>query len=110
MGLAEELPPEVEGRSRASILLRGDGERPTSQLYLWVPYGEPALGRRGVRTHRHTLVVEKTANGEPTYTLHDNVADPFQLENVAAENPGLVQDLRETELIPWLEKTGDPWL
>ncbi|MGD2122637.1 MAG: sulfatase, partial [Gemmatimonadota bacterium] len=56
MGLAEELPPEVEGRSRASILLRGDGERPTSQLYLWVPYGEPALGRRGVRTHRHTLV------------------------------------------------------
>jgi hypothetical protein len=42
--------------------------------------------------------------------LHDNVADPFQLENVAAENPGLVQDLRETELIPWLEKTGDPWL
>ena len=32
------------------------------------------------------------------------------LKNIAAENEGLVQELVETELIPWLEKTEDPWL
>jgi len=110
MGLTEEIPPGVEGTSRASILLEGEGERPTSQLYIWVPYGEPALGRRGVRTRRYTLSVEKTPEGGVESILHDNVEDPFQLRNIAEGNPELVQELMETELIPWLRKTRDPWL
>jgi len=110
MGLAGETPDTVEGKSRASILLDGDGPRPTSQLYLWIPYGEPALGRRGVRTHRYTLSVEKAVGGEVSYVLHDNMRDPFQLVNIAPESEDLVQELMETELIPWLEKTQDPWL
>jgi hypothetical protein len=44
------------------------------------------------------------------HVLHDNLADPYQLENIAAEYPELVQELLERELIPWLERTGDPWL
>jgi len=110
MALAGEIPQEVEGRSRASLLLDGDGPRPTSQLYIKIPYGEPALGHRGVRTHRYTLSVEKTADGKVSYILHDNVEDPFQLENIADERGELVKELMETELIPWLEKTRDPWL
>ena len=110
MGLPEQIPPAVEGTSRASILLEGEGVRPTSQLYIWVPYGEPALGRRGVRTHRYTLSVEKTAEGRVDHVLHDNVEDPFQLRNIAEENQALVQELMETELIPWLRRTRDPWL
>jgi len=110
MGLADRVPPEVEGISRASILLEGEGPRPASQLYIWVPYGSPALGRRGVRTHRHTLSVEKAGDGSMSYVLHDNVEDPFQLKNIAPENEALVQELWESELIPWLEKTQDPWL
>lgn len=110
MGLAGAIPPEVEGSSWAPLLVTGEGDRPTSQLYLWVPYGQPALGRRGVRTHRHTLSAEKTGDGEISFILHDNVEDPFQLVNLASEKPDLVQDLMENELIPWLERTGDPWL
>ncbi len=110
MGLKEEIPEEVEGTSRAPLLLGGGGPRPSSQLYIWVPYGEPALGRRGVRTHRYTLSVEKFAGGDVTYTLHDNVQDPYQMVNLAEERPDLVQDLMDTELRPWLERTGDPWL
>ncbi|NNM03743.1 MAG: sulfatase [Gemmatimonadetes bacterium] len=110
MGLGAAVPADAEGVSRASILQDGSGARPTSQLYIWIPYGEPALGRRGVRTHRHTLSVEKTGDGEVSYVLHDNVADPFQLRNIAAGNPDLVKELMETELTPWLEKTRDPWL
>ena len=100
----------VEGVSHASILRDGVGDRPTSQLYIWIPYGEPALGRRGVRTHRHTLMVEKDATGVTRTVLHDNGEDPYQLENIAEERPDLVQELMETELNPWLEKTRDPWL
>ena len=42
--------------------------------------------------------------------LHDNVADPYQLENIAAHRPDLVAELVERELNPWLRKTEDPWL
>lgn len=86
------------------------GDRPTSQLYLRVPYGGPALGRRGVRTYRYTLSIEKTKDGIQEVILHDNVEDPFQLENIADRRPDIVGRLTETELEPWLEKTGDPWL
>jgi arylsulfatase A-like enzyme len=110
MGLKAEIPQEVEGTSRASILVEGSGERPTSQLYLHVPYGEPALGRRGARTHRYTLSVEKTTAGTASYVLHDNLEDPYQLENIADQNPELVQELMISELFPWLERTRDPWL
>ena len=42
-------------------------------------------------------------------TLHDNVADPYQLQNIAGAHPGLEAELGE-EMNNWLEKTGDPWL
>jgi arylsulfatase A-like enzyme len=110
MGLAADIPEAVQGTSRARLLLEGEGPRPTSQLYIKIPYGEPALGSRGVRTHRYTLSVEKTAGGDKNLILHDNVEDPFQLKNIADENPELVENLMETELIPWLVETRDPWL
>ncbi len=110
MGFAEDIPAEVEGASYASILLTGEGERPTSQLYLWVPPGEPAGGRRGVRTRRYTLMIEKTGDRVTETTLHDNKEDPYQLRNIADESPDVVERLIEEELTPWLEKTNDPWL
>ncbi|MGD8362648.1 MAG: sulfatase [Gemmatimonadota bacterium] len=109
LGLGAEIPEDIEGTSRASILLEGTGERPSSQLYIKIPYGQPALGHRGVRTHRYTLSIEKTRDGISATTLHHNVEDPFQLRNVAEARPDLVQELVEAELNPWLERTGDPW-
>jgi arylsulfatase A-like enzyme len=110
MGMGVAVTPEVEGTSRATLLLKGEGERPTSQLYIWIPYGEPALGRRGVRTHRFTLSIQKWEDGTDTTTLYDNVEDPYQLEDVADMRPEVVRELVETELKPWLRRTGDPWL
>ena len=110
MGFAADIPKAVQGVSHAKLLLTGKGPRPTSQLYLWVPPGQPAFGRRGVRTHSHTLMISKS-KGKPVGTvLHDNVADPYQLKNIAADRPDLVKQLTDAELIPWLEKTADPWL
>jgi arylsulfatase A-like enzyme len=109
MGLSTAIPKTVEGASHARLILTGGGSRPTSQLYLEIPYGQPAWGRRGIRTYRYTLAFNK-AQGKPVEpVLHDNIIDPFQLKNIAPDNPGLVQKLQEEELFPWLKKTRDPW-
>ena len=47
--------------------------------------------------------------GEERIVLHDSQADPYQLENVAPDNPALVASLSE-ELNRWLQKTNDPWI
>ena len=110
LGCKDDIPKTVEGVSRASIFLTGKGKRPASQLYIWVPYGWPAWGRRGVRTHRYTLVAAKMPGEAVEHTLHDNVADPFQLKNLAAEHPGIVDRLTREHLLPWLKALEDPWL
>jgi N-acetylglucosamine-6-sulfatase len=42
--------------------------------------------------------------------LHDNLKDRYQLMNLADQEENLVEKLRNDELVPWLEATGDPWL
>ncbi|MCJ7681136.1 MAG: sulfatase, partial [Candidatus Aminicenantes bacterium] len=110
MGFAADIPGDVEGVSRADILLEGKGERPSSQLYLWMPYGGAEWGRRGVRTAEHTLVLSRMPDEPDSLILHDNTADPFQLQNIAGEEPALVSRLMADELVPWLKRTRDPWL
>lgn len=110
MGLGQEIPTSVQGTSHAQLLLTGQGQRPTSQLYLWVPSERPAAGRRGVRTARHTLVLNRMPNQDENISLYDNVADPYQLKNVAQDQPDVVQQLVREQLVPWLKRTGDPWL
>lgn len=110
MGFGRTLPSDIEGANYASLLRTGMGTRPKSQLYLGIPLGQPAWGRRGVRTHSHTMVVSRTPSQDPVHVLHDNVRDPYQLRNIADEEPEVVRRLTEEELIPWLEKTKDPWL
>ena len=46
---------------------------------------------------------------QPWTVLHDNLTDPDQLVNIAAERPDIVARLVEEELNPWLERTNDPW-
>lgn len=109
LGFGDAIPDRVEGVSLAQRILTGEGEAPTSQLYLNVPYGESSFGQRGVRTASHTLVIDRQ-DGEPlSYTLFNNVSDPYQMENIAAISVDVVEKLTQEELIPWLEKTGDSW-
>ncbi len=107
MGVGQ-VPDSVQGADYSNILLGGAGQRPTSALYLNVNPDNPSGGSRGVRTHRHTFVVTRTREREEII-LHDNVADPYQLKNIAADHPGLVAELR-AEMDSWLKKNADPWL
>ena len=107
MGVGQ-VPDSVQGTDYSDILLGREGTRPTSTLYLNVNPNNPAGGSRGVRTHRHTYMVTRTPQGEEII-LHDNIADPYQLQNIAGDHPGLVAELRE-EMNNWLGKNNDPWL
>ncbi len=110
LGQADAVPAAMQGTSHARFLLTGEGPRPSSQLYLKIPSDQPGLGSRGVRTLRYKLVLTLAADAPPRATLYDLKADPHEMKDVAAVNPDVVRELTETELIPWLKRTGDPAL
>lgn len=110
MGFGDETPSSVEGTSLATQFTVGTGERPSSQLYLKIWYDNPSFGRRGVRTLTHKLIM-KQIPGQPMETeLYDLENDPYELKNIAASSKEIVNKLVETELLPWLKKTNDPWI
>ncbi|MCK4558327.1 MAG: sulfatase [Calditrichia bacterium] len=110
MGFANAIPREVEGNSFASLLRKNIGDRPTSQLYMKIPLGQPAWGKRGIRTYRYTMMLNIVPDRTKEIFLFDRENDPYQLENIAEKNPDIVQELISEELIPWLKRTNDPWL
>jgi arylsulfatase A-like enzyme len=109
MGFESDVPPDVEGTNYAPLFAGLPMARPTSQLYLKVPYDDPAAGQRGVRTHRYTYVETRAPDQATERVLYDRDSDPYQLDNIVAERPELVSELAE-ELAQWLERTRDPYL
>lgn len=110
MGMDELIPDTVEGSNFANTVKGESGDtRPTSQLYTFIPYGAQSYGRRGVRTERYTLMIDRKIGKPLTFVLHDNLEDPYQMSNIAEGNDQLINKLIEEELMPWLEHTGDPW-
>lgn len=110
LGMEDLIPDTVEGTNFANTVrgIKGD-KQPTSQFYTFMPYGAQSYGRRGIRTDRYTLVVDRRIAKPLAYTLHDNQNDPYQMSNIAEGNDALIHQLIVKELMPWLEHTGDPW-
>ncbi|MEN9402716.1 MAG: hypothetical protein RL091_1419 [Verrucomicrobiota bacterium] len=105
MGEQANIPRQVQGVDYSSILLGREGvARPESAFYLDSSDG----GHRGVRTHRHTFTLGQGRNGEPPVLLYDNHADRYQLNNLAAQSPGLTAEFNRLTR-SWLDRTGDPW-
>ena len=107
-GLSDAIPPQVQGTDYATLLRGAAMPRPSSAFYLLLANAHPELGNRGIRTHGHTFVRVREPGAAEQLILHDNRSDPYQLRNVAADNPSLVRDLA-AELDGWLQRTGDPW-
>jgi arylsulfatase A-like enzyme len=108
MGLGDQIPADIEGADLSGAFLGREIERPRSAFYILPDYQAPHSGRRGVRTHDHTFVVDRTGD-EEQIILHDNRADPFQMTNIADAAPDIVAELHD-ELDGWLRKTNDPSL
>jgi N-acetylglucosamine-6-sulfatase len=106
MGLGDQVPDAVEGANHSDVLLGRSAPRPDSALYLKIEPEDFTLGRRGIRTPRHTFLVERRE--AQRITLFDNESDPYQMRNVADEQPAHVEKLTR-ELNGWLARTGDPW-
>jgi hypothetical protein len=106
MGLSDLIPIDIEGADYSSIMLGKKGDKPASALYL--NCSGPHGGRRGLRTHRCTFTITPDKYGNKDILLFDNIADPYQLKNIAENNPTIVHNLT-AELKGWLQKTNDPW-
>lgn len=111
MGLKKQIPDGVEGRNYAGVFTGESKEKPEFTLYLNLEsgYETPEGGMRGLRTDRYTFVIRKNKQGGTTdYLLYDNLKDPFQLTNIAAEQPGLIREF-EGKMWPELKRIRDPW-
>jgi hypothetical protein len=51
----------------------------------------------------------KTGSGPEATAPYERIEDPYQMKNAADSAPDIVRHLTEEELIPWLQKTRDPW-
>jgi len=107
----DDVPYGVQGTDYSPILLGEKMTRPDSSLYMRTlkpsdDFGT-AKGGRGVRTHTHTFVIDWN-NNEKTYYLFNNETDPYQMNNIADQNPALVKELSQ-KTKEWLEYTDDPW-
>jgi arylsulfatase A-like enzyme len=110
LGVSTGIPGDVHGTNHAKTLLTGYGIRPTSQLYIgYNDISHLSMGRRGVRTLSHTLLVTKNLDGEKRLCLYDNINDPYQLRNIANWNQDIIDRLVTNEMNPWMEYIKDPW-
>jgi len=109
VGLGNLIPAFVQGTDHSSWIRKGTGETPESQLYIFVPVDEPEWGRRGIRNHTYTMIINKMPDMPEEIILHNNLEDPYQLINVAEDEKNMVEELKK-ELKAWLQKTNDPWL
>ena len=109
MGYSSAIPGEVDGENLAQYLLTGSGQKPESQWYMRISDGNPAMGLRGVRNGRYTFVIHQQSESQRSVMLFDRAKDPFEMKNIAADSPEVVQTLTLV-LKEWLEKYRDPWL
>jgi len=112
LGLKDYTPNDLDGVSYAKSFLGGKQKRPTSQIYMYIkePNGDVRFGRRGVRTHRYTLMLERMPRNRLSGELFDNLADPYQMKNLIKTESKLAQKLIDEELIPWMVKYKDPFV
>lgn len=108
MGLRKAIPPQVETFDLSQWIMTGKGKQPEFQPYYWIDVPRSTThGKRGLRTERYTFVVE-IEDGKVTDTiLFDRWKDFYEMKNVAAEEPEVVDKLWKA-LKRWLVRTGDP--
>lgn len=108
MGFSKDIPQEVQTFDFAKTILSGKEDKKTIQPYYHVEPANPTSGYRGLRTSRYTFAVHAT-NGKIDRTiLFDRNKDPYQMDDIAAEQPKLVRSLYK-QLKKWLTKTNDPF-
>ena len=108
MGLGDKIPEAVEGRDFSDVFFNREVKRPDKQLYFGSEPSDPASGTRGFRDEYYTFAVVKDKDDKKYYYLYNDREDPYQLNNIWGNDPGLDQKM-ETELDRLLTEMNDPW-
>lgn len=109
LGATKGLPSDLEGRDLSSLILESKGDEPQSVMYYFIEEGRPASGHRGIRTKTHTYVITLDDKDVERDMFYDNVADPYQMTNLAGKGLELEKTLHD-ELLQKLKEKKDPWL
>ncbi|TYC15717.1 sulfatase-like hydrolase/transferase, partial [Micromonospora sp. MP36] len=115
LGQSARRPPQMQGRDLSDQLLVGitagggpDPARPGAALYIGPGHDVLRLDVRGLRTHTHKLIVEAPPGGPLRRQLFDLAVDPYELADVADDQPDVLASLAEL-LCHELDRIGDPW-
>lgn len=108
MGLQTQIPREVQTFDLSSVVLSGKKDKKIVQPYYFIQPSNQSTGYRGLRTASHTFAIHATDGKIDDIILFDRTSDPYQMNNIAPQQPKLVKQLRG-ELKTWLKKTEDPF-
>lgn len=109
LGLGDMIPEDVQSFDHGDYILRNKVSRATS----WQPYykfqNNPSVisGMRGIRGERYTYVARIKDAKVVEEMLFDRKKDPYQENNVVAEHPKIVSEMRAV-LKRHLKSTDDP--
>lgn len=117
-GLGDKIPASAQGRDLSGILKGESDEGPQAALYLRNvdgPKGSDGLVRdffpqaRGVKTSMHTMVVTIDRDYSlKDIDIFDDIADPYQMNDLYGTDPGLLDSLLKT-LASKLKESDDVW-
>ena len=121
-GLADSIPTEVEGRDYSGRFLGTSNITPLRKGALYIKNSDgnrDSLGNvisyfpvsRGIKTDRYTLAltIDKKTGKLKSSLLFDDVADPYQMNNLSLEeHKDIVSELC-AEMVPLLKEADDPW-
>lgn len=108
MGFTKDIPKEVQTYDLSKFILAGKEDSDLIQPYYYVQPDNQTTGYRGLRTAEYTFAVHATDGKIDKTILFDRTKDPYEMQNVASENPDIVASLT-SELKSLLTKTNDAY-
>ena len=109
MGFKEQIPTEVQTFDLSASILSQEKAQEVVQPYYYLLPENLMTGYRGLRTKKYTFVVHATNGRTNEWILFDREQDPFQLNNIAPDQPALIKQF-SSQLKDWLKKTNDPFM
>lgn len=109
MGFKEQIPAEVQTFDLSASILSPEKAQEVVQPYYYLLPENLMTGYRGLRTKKYTFVVHATNGRTDEWILFDREQDPFQLNNIAPDQPALIKQFT-SQLKDWLKKTNDPFM
>lgn len=109
MGFKEQIPTEVQTFDLSASILSQKKAQEVVQPYYYLLPENLMTGYRGLRTKKYTFVVHATNGRTNEWILFNREQDPFQLNNIAPDQPALIKQF-SSQLKDWLKKTNDPFM